>query len=419
VRSVLVVGGGLAGITSAFECQRRGLRTVLIDAEDSVGQGASHANGALLTPSMSDPWNAPGVHRHLAASLFDPAAAMKLRLRAVPGLANWGLRFLRNSTQSRFRANTRASYVLARYSVERTCALRQYLGLRYDASDIGTMKLFRSAEAMDRPLAIAHDLADLGLRFERLDREQAIAEEPALAPIADRIHGALRFRADEVGDAYLFCRALADAFTGSGGEVRVSAPVKRVIVRGGRAIGVELVSGEKLTADATVLAAGVATPRLGRSAGLNLPIAPAKGYTLTFELGDLPGPRVAVLDDALHAGAVPLGSRLRMAGTAEFTGLDTSVNPRRVETLRRLLAELYPRISDALAGQSGEGWSGLRPMSADGLPFIGATRAPGLFVNAGHGHLGWTLAVGSAELLADAITGKTAQIDPEPYSAGR
>lgn len=414
--NVLVVGGGLIGLATAYECARRGLRTILVEAEDAVARGASHANGALLAPSLSAPWNAPGVLRQLLASLVDPHAAMKLRLRALPSMTGWGMRFLANATVDRHRAATRASFVLSRYSLDRTRNLRLALGLRSAASARGAIKLFRRRSAVSGPLALAEGLADLGLRCERLDAAQVVDAEPALAPIRDRIACALLFPDDESGDAHAFCLELRDAFAGIGGTLVLGRPARVLRIAGGRVAGVAI-DGADLMADSVIVAAGHRSNDLLGQAGAKLPLCPAKGYTLTFPRIGTKGPERPVIDDALHAAVVPVGDRLRVAGTAEFAGDDSSLAAARIENLRMLLRGIYPELAATLG--PGEAWTGLRPMSHDGLPFIGATRMPGLYANTGHGHLGWTMAVGSAHLAADAIMGSQSSIDAAPYRPQR
>jgi D-amino-acid dehydrogenase len=417
--NTIVIGGGLIGLATAWELVSRGEPVTVVEAREDVGLEASFANGGMLTASMADPWNAPGIYRQLAISLFDPHSPMKVRLHAVPGLVHWGLKFLRNSRPSVHRDATRASYLLAANSIARLRELRTELSLEYHADASGTMKVFRTDMAMAGSLAVARDLANLGLRFETLTGAGAVAAEPQLAPIADRITGALLFPADESGDALQFCRTLKAHILRCGGEIRTGQRVSRLVSTNNVISGV-VVGNERLAARRVVVAAGNGTRRLVFSTGLSLPIAPAKGYSITVQrngLGDWP--RLPVVDDDLHAAVVPIGDRLRIAGTAEFTGEDTRITRERIDMLFNLLDSVYPHISRRVDRGTAHCWAGLRPMSADGLPFVGATNVSGLYVNAGHGHLGWTLAMGSAHLLADLIAGREPDIDPGPYRPGR
>jgi len=419
MRTVSVIGGGLAGVSVCYELVSRGYQTVLYESRDGIALETSYANGAMLTPSMADPWNAPGVHRHLAASLFDPRSAMKLRLKAVPSLIGWGRQFLRHSTRDRHEAATRACFLLGQHSMRRTRELRRSLSLEYDAATAGTLKVFTSPAAMEGPLALAGRLATLGLVFEALDAAKTVATEPALAGIRDNIAGSIRFPDDETGDARQFCERLVATFVEAGGISRTKTRVDGIATEKGRAVGV-YVGGRLEPADEVVIAAGNASVTLARKLGIALPIRPAKGYTVTFDASQLEGaPAIPIVDDARHTAIVPIGRRLRIVGTAEFAGNDLTIRPERIENLFSVLSELMPGVARQLPRSSALPWAGLRPMSADGLPFIGPSAIPGLYINAGHGHLGWTLASGSAHLLADLLEGRPPAIDPAPYRATR
>lgn len=413
----LIIGGGLAGTATFFELARRGLAPVLVEAHDDLALGASHANGAMLTPSMSDPWNGPGVGRQLAASLFDPASAMRLHIGQLPALARWGLEFLRNSTPARHWFSTEANFLLSACSLAATREVAAMLDLDIGQSPAGTLKIFETAAAMKGPLEIAQRLGPLGLQVELLDAAGAVAIEPALAHVAGRIAGALRYPGDAVGDARRFTLALGAAGRQAGGTLRLGERIEQLrAIDTGFAV---LTDRGSIRTRQLVLAAGTATPRLARWLGVRLPIRPAKGYSLTWRLPPgLKGPRTAVIDDAMHAAVVPLGDRLRAVGTAEFAGEDGRVDPRRLDNLARLLARLYPKIAPGLERATADGWAGLRPMSADGRPFIGQAPVPGLWINAGHGHLGWTKALGSARLLADLVAGTPPALDPRPFAIG-
>lgn len=421
---IIVIGGGLLGLSVAFVLLERGHKVTVVEAREDVGLETSYKNGGILTPSLSDPWNAPGVLKHLASSAFDPQSAMKLRLSVLPSLFCWGLKFLHYSRAPHYRSAIAANYRLAVYSVQKNRELRERLNLAYDVAIKGTLKLFRQQGAMQAPQALAESLKPLGLRFSKLDVDGVIALEPQLAAIKTQITGALHFPDDECGDAHLFCLCLAKHIRQHGGTIRSNVTVKRLITQGGKMAGVETDQG-MINADHVIVAAGVQSPALLKPLGIALPVKPVKGYSITLNPDAIDTsvrkslPRLPVIDDAMHAGVIPLGDRLRLVGTAEFAGFDKRLCQQRIDNLFNLLKQLYPHIAPHIDLTKTENWVGLRPISVDGKPFIGPTRIKSLFVNTGHGHLGWTMAVGSAYLLADQIDKRRSMIDPTSYHLHR
>lgn len=426
-KRVLIIGGGLAGVTTLYELSARGVPALLLDAAAKPASGASHANGGVLHPSLPDPWNNPGVGKILAASLFNPRAPMRLHLSQVLNLLGWGMSFLKNSAPARHRAITRANFALADYSTRQTEALEQKLNLQYEQAAPGTLKLLRNDEEARAALAMADMLATAqgdggGLRYDYLDRAALGKHEPAFANATDLV-GAVYFPDDRVGNARLFCDALLAAAKKQGGEVRLRARVESLQVSDGAVTGVHLVDaqgqGEVLHGD-VVLCAGAASTRLAQQVGMRLPVRPAKGYSLTLPAASLTGSvglrlRHPFVDPQLHIAVTPMADKIRILGMAEFAGFDTDVKPARLAMLRRFFEQLLPEMAASLAWNKAEGWAGLRPMSADGRPFIGAAARPGLWVNCGHGHLGWTMAVGSARLLADLYLSRQPEIDATAF----
>ncbi|MFI4890589.1 MAG: FAD-dependent oxidoreductase [Steroidobacterales bacterium] len=412
----VIIGGGLIGLASAHALLARGESVRIVEALPDIGTGTSFANGGLVTPSMSEPWNAPGAYRHFAGAALDPAAPMKLRLLALPGLVRWGFRFLRHSTPARYAFAAEASFRLATLSVRETRSWRERLGLAYDARASGSLSLFRKGSSMQDRLAISHHLQTLGLRFTKLDADAAVALEPMLGDIAPDIDAALYFPDDEIGDGHALCAALGRDFVARGGQIDTRRRVSRILVRAGNVQGVEI-DGERVPAMRVIVAAGVGSVALLRDAGVRIDVAPAKGYSLTVDFaGRAALPSLPVSDSLRHVVATPLGQRLRIAGTAEFAGDDLRLMPERIAPLAACMRELYPRLAREVDPAQGIAWAGLRPVSADGLPYIGETAIDGLYVNAGHGALGLTLAAGSGRLLAELIHGATAAVDPAPYS---
>ncbi len=412
----VIIGGGLIGLASAHALLARGEQVRLIEALPDVGHGASFANGGLVTPSMPEPWNAPGAWHHFVGAAFDPAAPMKLRPLALPGLVRWGLRFLLHSTPARYAFATEANFRLATLSARAMRAWHERLGPTFDARASGSLCLFRKGSSPQDRLAICSHLHTLGLSFSRLDADAAVALEPTLADIVRDIDGALHFPEDEVADGQALCAALARDIVARGGRIDAKRRADRILVRAGRVHGVEA-DGEDLPAARVIVAAGVGSVALLHKAGVRIGVAPAKGYSLTVDFaGHAPLPSLPVSDSVRHVVATPLGQRLRIAGTAEFAGDDLRLRAERIAPLAACLRELYPRLAREVDPGRGTAWTGLRPVSADGLPFIGATRVAGLYVNAGHGALGLTLAAGSASVLADLVHGAVPAVDPSPYS---
>ncbi len=413
---ILIIGAGLIGVTSAYSLRRRGHEVVVIDREPGPGRETSFANGSLLTPSMPEPWNAPGCWRSLLASLGRSDSAMQLRLRALPGLSRWGTTFLRNSSAVCYQRNAIRNLRLALYSLKKMASIREDTAVEYGRTARGTLRLFRDAAALNRALT-ANPLAGEGPTFRRLSRQQTLELEPALAPIAGQLVGAIHYPIDETGDAHRFCRALAEHARREGVQFRFGTEITSIEMDSRRVTSVASV-GERFEADTYLVAAASYSTPLLKSAGIELPVQPVKGYSVTFEhplASDWL--RVPIIDDDLHAVVAPLEGAIRVAGTAEFAGYDRSSNPVRIRNLMKLLHQVLPKLP--FEPDAAKPWCGLRPMSSDGVPIIGPTPLANLLVNTGHGHLGWTMAAGSAELLADLVDGRPTAVDPACYDLKR
>lgn len=417
--TTIVVGGGLLGLSTAQALIDRGEEVVVLEANDSVGAETSFANGGMLTPSLSEPWNSPGVFRHLLTSLFVPGAAMKLRLRVLPSLLAWGLGFIRHSSRAHYLAAVRDNYRLADYSLMSTREMSARLELRYDLVDRGTLCIYRDETSMAERMALCTMLGEVGLTYRQLDPGGVVDIEPVLAPIRQQLAGGIWLPGDARGDARKFCVALAAAIEAQGGAVRTAAPVDELLVDDGRIAGV-VVDGLSIEANRVVVAAGVASSRLLASLNFDLPVQPAKGYSITVDGDGLgPLPDVSIGDDSTHTVMTSLGGRLRVAGTAEFAGYDKRLTPSRIAALCRALETVLPEIARRVTKENVDSWAGLRPMSNDGRPFIGPTPVEGLFLNTGHGALGWTMAAGSGQLLADLALGRPTAIDAAPFHPAR
>lgn len=415
--NVVVIGSGLCGVTSAYFLRQDGHDVTVIDRQEGSGRETSFANGALLTPSMTEPWNAPGCWRVLLASLVRSDTPLQLRRRALAGLALWGVKFLRNSSTRVFERNAISNLRLALFSIKMMEELRQQTNVQYGGTARGTLRLFRSTtafEAASRPaLRFAHE----GLEFRTLSRDETITLEPSLVSIAEELSGAIYCSADEVGDAYQFCVALTEHARTGGVDFCFGTTVSALKAAGDRLVSVETDRGS-FVADHYVLAAGSYSAPLLRQVGIGLPVQPAKGYSVTFDFPSDGNPfKIPVVDDDMHAALVPVGDKIRAAGTAEFAGYDLTLRPERVQNLVNLTRKIFPHAG--LDPATARPWCGLRPMSADGVPLVGRTTLSNLWTNTGHGHLGWTLAAGSARLLADLVSGCVTGVEAAPYDPCR
>lgn len=411
---VLVAGSGLLGVSSAYALACVGAKVTVLERAASPAEGTSHANAGMITPSMADPWNAPGIHRDLLRWLGREDAPFLLRPSALPGLLDWGLRFLAASRPEAFRRHMEANLRLARYSQQVMAQLRGSLDLPHDHLANGTIKVFADARHFEMAAGRNRQLQELGLDVRLLDATGAVKVEPSLAPVRERIAGAVYCPQDESGDAREYTHRLARHAASAGVEFRFGTVVED-FERDGHRIAAVRAGTERFEADEFVLAAGAWCEPLLRRLGLRVPVKPVKGYSITLDMGSWAGaPRMPVIDDAMHLAATPLGRRLRVAGTAEIAGDDRTLNPARIENLFRSVAALFPSLP--LDRSRAQPWAGLRPMSADGVPRIGRLPYENLWLNTGQGHLGWTLAAGSAALLADLMQGRAPALDPAAYA---
>lgn len=416
---VLIVGAGLLGLTTAYFLRVAGAEVTLVDRQSGVGRETSFANGAMLHASQANPWNEPGVLGNALRMMGREDSALLVRPRAVPRLWRWGPAFVRHSQPARYLRNFEKNAHLARYSLAQMAELRAALAIDYDQQAGGTVKLFRTPAEVGAAARLCAQLAAWGIRHEVIDARRAVALEPALAPIGAELAGGLYFPDDESGDAYKFCEGLAAELRRLGASFVFDTDVRALRGRPGGGVTLRASRGE-LAGDALVLAAASHSPALARTVGLALPIVPVKGYSITLDRGGWQGaPRMPVIDDHLHAAVCPLGDRLRVAGTAEFTGHDLTLTRGRIENLFALVLKLYPEFAPHLRRDTATQWTGLRPMSCDGVGIMGGTAVPGIYLNTGHGPLGWTMAAGAGRLVADEILGIAPALDLAAYRLAR
>lgn len=412
---VVVLGAGVIGTTTAFRLAEAGHEVTVIDRQPGAGLETSFANGGLVTPATSDSWAAPGVPTKILKWLGKSDAPILLRPRALPGLASWGIRFLANCRPGRWRTNSEAVLSLALFSLAELQQLVEAEELQFDRNPPGLLKLFRDAYSMQSAARAAELFRPHGVRAETLTSAEAVRVEPALAPIERSLSGAIHYPDDESGDAFKFTRGLAQRAKSRGVTFAFGRTVLGLRRAGDHIEAVETDRGPA-SGGLYVLALGSASKGVAKSAGLPLPIYPGKGYSITVDAKGWDGaPRIPLADDGLKAAVVPLGGRLRVAGTVEFTGYDTRLDAARGEMLVKNLAAILPHCPKGEIKH----WAGLRPMTPSGRPLIGRTAIRNLLVNTGHGPLGWTLAAGSARLIASVADESPTPLDLGPFSPDR
>jgi D-amino-acid dehydrogenase len=410
---VLVLGAGVVGTATAWYLAAQGHEVTVIDRREGPGLETSFANGGQISACHAEPWANPEAPAQILKWIWRDDAPLLFRLRADPRQWAWGASFLLECLPSRTRRNIGDIVRMAIYSRASLQALREETGIAYDQLTLGILHYYTDAGVFDSAVRAAHVMREYGLDREVKTVDEALAIEPALVPSRSRIVGATYTSTDESGDAYLFTSRLAQLAGARGVRFAMGLAVERIAAEGGTVRGVAVRDAEgreeTLAADAYVLALGSYSPLLAGPIGLSLPIYPAKGYSATVPVTDAAAaPRVSLTDDGAKIVFSRLGERLRIAGTAELSGYSTGLNPVRCEALVRRAREIFPDAADYSRATF---WAGLRPSTPSNVPLVGRTRYPNLFLNTGHGTLGWTLACGSARALADIISGRAPEVD--------
>lgn len=418
---VIVLGAGVVGIASAWYLRQSGHEVTVVDRQFAPGLETSFANGGQISVSHAEPWANPHAIAQILRWLGREDAPLLFRLRADTAQWRWGARFLIECLPWRTRYNIAAIVRLALFSRAALKALRAATGIAYDHAERGILHFYTDAEQFEQAQSAVSVMAEFGC--ERLIKtpQELVAIEPALGHALPRIVGGDHAVEDESGDACAFTQRLAARCADAGVKFRTNATARFLETAGGSVSGVQIadVSGgaTTLTADAYVVALGSHSPKLLRPLGLRPLIYPVKGYSLTIPVADSDAaPHVSLTDDEHKLVFSRLGQRLRVAGTAELNGYNNSVNPLRCDAILRRVEDLFPAAGDF---RSATRWCGLRPATPSNLPCVGATRYRNLFLNTGHGTLGWTLACGSGHLLADLVSGRAPEVDPAPYAPTR
>ena len=413
---VLIMGAGVIGVSTAYELVKAGCDVSVVDRQPAAGLETSFANAGEISPGYASPWAGPGVPLKAVQWMLDKHGPLVVHPRLDPLMWRWMLQTLFNCTSRRYTLNKSRMVPIAEYSRDCLRRLRADTGISYDHRSQGTLQLFRKQSQLDSVDKDITVLGEYGVRFELLDRNGCIRAEPALGGAPASFVGGLLLPDDETGDCHLFTQRLMTMAQEAGVRFIANTRIESVTTEGDRVTAVVTDSGT-MTADAYVMALGSFSPLLLRPIGIDIPVYPVKGYSITVPLTDDSGaPQSTVMDETYKVAITRLGDRIRVGGTAELSGYRVELSPERRITLERSLRDLFPRGGD-IGGASF--WSGLRPMTPDGPPIIGPTRYSNLHLNTGHGTLGWTMACGAARITADRLLGRPSEIPTEGLSLER
>ncbi len=405
---VLVLGSGVIGVASAYQLALAGHEVTVVDRQPAAAMETSYGNAGEVSPGYSSPWAGPGVPIKAIKWLLMQHRPLVVRPHLDLGMVRWGLAMLRNCTAARYEINKGRMVRLAEYSRDCLKELRAQTGIQYDQRMQGTLQLFRTQAQFDGTAADIAILKRYGVGFELLDRDGCIRHEPALATVRDKFVGGLLLPGDETGDCFKFTQNLAALAVQQGVRFRYGTRIQRLKMAGQQIDGVVTDAGT-LQADAYLVALGSYSPLLLAPIGIRIPVYPVKGYSITVPITDASGaPESTVMDESHKVAVTRLGDRIRVGGTAELAGYTLKLHEARRDTLEHVVTDLFPRGGDV---QRAEFWCGLRPMTPDGTPVVGATRLPNLYLATGHGTLGWTMAAGTGRVMADVISGRKAGID--------
>ena len=413
---IVVLGSGVIGVTSAWYLAKAGHEVTVIDRQPAAALETSFANAGEVSPGYSAPWAAPGIPLKALKWLFMKHAPLIIQPRPDWAKLTWMAKMLMNCTADAYALNKSRMVRLAEYSRDCLADLRAETGLAYDERMQGTLQLFRTEQQV---AAAAKDIAVLqadGVPFEVLSPEACLAAEPGLAAARHKIAGGLRLPGDETGDCYKFTQGLAALAAQAGATFRQGVAIEGLEEQAGRVVAVRTAEG-RVTADAFVVALGSYSPQLVKPLGISLPVYPVKGYSITVPIIDEGRAPVSTVMDETHKIAITrLGDRIRVGGMAEIAGFDLSLNPKRRATLEHSVEDLFGGAGDQSRATF---WTGLRPMTPDGTPVVGRTAIGNLFLNTGHGTLGWTMAAGSGRLLADIVSDRATDIDATDLGLAR
>ena len=413
---VIVLGSGVIGTSVAYYLAKSGHEVEVIDRQTGPAMETSFANAGEVSPGYSSPWAGPGVPIKAIKWLMMRHSPLVIAPVLDPNMWRWGLSMLANCTEKAYAINKSRMVPIAEYSRDCLKELRAETGIAYDDRAQGTLQLFRTQAQLDGIAKDVEVLQDYKVPFEVLDRAGFVKVEPALKLTQEKFVGALLLPGDETGDCFKFTNRLADMSEALGVKFRYNTSVDGIEISGNKVTGVRTSAGT-LTADHYVVAMGSFTPLLLKPIGIHIPVYPVKGYSITAPITDANfAPESTIMDESHKVAVTRLGDRIRVGGTAELAGFDMTLRESRRETLNHVLTDLFPKGGDVSKATF---WCGLRPMTPDGTPIIGATPYANMMLATGHGTLGWTMAAGTGRVIDDLISGRKPQISLEGLSMDR
>ena len=412
---VVILGSGVIGVTTAYYLAKAGHEVTVIDRQPAPALETSFANAGQISPGYASPWAAPGIPLKAMKWMLQRHAPLSITPDGTTFQLKWMWEMLRNCTAERYAVNKERMVRLAEYSRDCFKELRDDAGITYESRQRGTMQLFRTEAQFASAAKDIQVLQDSGVPYELLTRDMLGSAEPALAHAGDKLVGALRLPNDETGDCQLFTTRLAQMAANLGVTFRYNVAIDRLAVAGNSITGVHC-GDELVKGDAYVVALGAHSTTLLKGI-VDIPVYPMKGYSITVPITDAAkAPVSTILDETYKIAVTRFDDRIRVGGMAEIAGFDLRLNPRRRATLEMVVNDLFPGAGDSAQASF---WTGLRPMTPDGTPIVGRTALGNLFLNTGHGTLGWTMSCGSAQMLADLMSAKRPAIPFDDLAVGR
>ena len=413
---IVILGAGVIGTTTAYYLARAGHEVTVLERQAGPALETSFANAGEVSPGYSSPWAGPGVPMKAVKWLLMQHSPLVIKPMLDAAMWRWGAQMLRNCTEARYRINKARMVRLAEYSRDCLRALRTETGIHYDERMQGTLQLFRTQKQLDGTGADIDILKQFGVPHELLDREGYLRYEPALALVKHKFVGALRLPGDETGDCFKFTNAIAAMAQALGVQFRFGVSIDRLQADANGITAVQTREGP-VVADRYLLALGSYSTAMLQPLGLRIPVYPVKGYSITVPITDAAmAPESTIMDETHKVAVTRLGDRIRVGGTAQLSGFDLELNPDRRRTLEFVVEDLFPQGGDVARA---EFWTGLRPMTPDGTPLVGPSPIANLWLATGHGTLGWTMAAGTAKLMADWMSGRQPEIDTEGLTMER